>query len=57
MPGSSPEGKRQALEMWVPDSFRYFTKPGGPSGAVWHVWRLAALTHSDLEIQCLMAKP
>ena len=43
--------------MWVPDSFRYFTKPGGPSGAVWHVWRLAALTHSDLEIQCLMAKP
>ena len=45
------------LSFFVPDSFRYFTKPGGPSGAQWHVWRLAALTHSDWEIQCLMAKP
>ena len=45
------------LSFFVPDSFRYFCKPGRPSGAEWKVWRLAAMTTSDWEIQCLMAKP
>ena len=56
MPGSSPEGKRQALEM-VQSLGEVDTILDVGPGAGTYYWRLAALTHSDWEIQCLMAKP
>lgn len=42
------------VSFFVPDSFTYFTKPGGPYGGDWALWRILELETSDWEIKCLM---